>query len=78
MTDLYRGYNILPEFRTKVGGATYTRVIMVPIKISEFRTKVEGATYTPTKIYCLNFLETSRMTLGLRRCQTYDMVELVR
>ena len=24
MCDLYRGYKILPEFRTKVGGATYT------------------------------------------------------
>ena len=24
MCDLYRGCNILPEFRTKAGGATYT------------------------------------------------------
>ena len=23
MCDLYRGYKILPEFRTKVGGATF-------------------------------------------------------
>ena len=29
MCDLYTGYTILPDFRTKVGGATYTRVITV-------------------------------------------------
>ena len=29
MCDLYRGYRIIPEVRTKVGGATYTRVITV-------------------------------------------------
>ena len=31
MCDLYTGYTILPDFRTKVGGATYTRVITVCI-----------------------------------------------
>ena len=29
MCDLYTGYTILPDFKTKVGGATYTRVITV-------------------------------------------------